>query len=50
MPTKLALASMPARSVLRSNSVLIEPSTNVIIPRSIESKSHAVAMMKKMLF
>jgi hypothetical protein len=49
MPRKLALPSKPADAVLSASSALIEPRTNVISPRSIESKSHAVAMMRKSL-
>ncbi|MNR06251.1 hypothetical protein D3C85_1223160 [compost metagenome] len=45
MPRKLELASMPACAAVRPNSALIEPSTKVMMPRSIESKNHAVAMM-----
>ncbi len=45
MPRKLELASRPVCAALRPNSALIEPSTKVIMPRSIESKNHAVAMM-----
>ena len=45
MPRKLALPSRPACTVLRPNSALIEPRMKVIIPRSMESNSHAVAMI-----
>ncbi len=45
MPRKLELASKPVCVAVRANSALMEPSTNVIMPRSIESKNQAVAMM-----
>ena len=48
MPRKLELASSPAWAVLRPNSCLMEPSTKVIMPRSMESKKKAPAMMMKM--
>ncbi len=47
MPKKLELTSSPAWALLRANSALIEPSRNVIIARSIESKKKARAMMMK---
>jgi len=47
MPKKLALPRSPACAVVRWKSVLIEPRTKLIIPRSMESKSHAVAMIAK---
>ena len=45
IPRKLELASKPVCAGLRPNSALIEPSMNVIMPKSIESKNQAVAMM-----
>ena len=47
IPKKLALATRPAAAVDSPNSLRIEPSTNVIVPRSTESKKNAIAMMKK---
>ena len=47
MPRKLELASNPVWTALKPNSVLIEPSTKVMMPRSIESKNQAVAMIPK---
>ncbi len=49
MPKKLALATSPAIALDSLNSVLIEPRTKVIVPRSIESKKNAAAMMMKMV-
>ena len=50
MPAKLALASRPAWPLLSPNSSLIGASTKVREARSIESNSHAVAMIAKILF
>ena len=47
MPRKLQLASRPAWAVVRPISALMEPSTKVMMPRSMESKNQAVAMMPK---
>jgi hypothetical protein len=49
MPKKLALATSPAVALDKPNSVLIEPSTKVIVPRSTESKKNAIAMMMKIV-
>ncbi|MNU07875.1 hypothetical protein D3C72_2536670 [compost metagenome] len=45
MPRKLELASKPVCAAVRPNSALIEPRTKVMMPRSIESKNQAVAMI-----
>ncbi len=47
MPKKLALATRPAAAVLRPNSLRIEPSTKVMVPRSTESKKNAIATITK---
>lgn len=49
MPKKLALATSPVVALDKWNSLLIEPSTKVIVPRSTESKKNAIAMMMKMV-
>ncbi len=49
MPRKLELARRPVCVEVRANSALIEPSTNVIMPRSSESKNQAVAMIANSL-
>ena len=46
MPPKLMLDSNPACGADKPNSNLIEPSTKVREPRSIESKNQAVAMIR----
>ena len=48
-PKKLALATRPVVALDSPNSVLIDPSTNVIVPRSTESKKNATAMMMKIV-
>jgi hypothetical protein len=49
MPTKLMLDSNPVCGADKPNSDLIEPSTKVREPKSIESKNHAVAMIRNSL-
>jgi hypothetical protein len=46
MPRKLMLDSRPAWAVVKPNSAFIEPRTKVNVPRSMESKNHAVAMIR----